>query len=1361
MSKEKTINSGSGLEGGEYEINLLLLYALRAYQTNQTEFELNHGLERYLKLDDIILITDNSRLLCQAKHKQSARLTKDELLGDKGDFSLVIYAKTFKDVFLGDLQEVAKAIKTTIETQLTGLTCQIKEAFEKGDDSYKTFLNELISASYKLGNENVLKQLTLIESTKIHIITNFVPNEKLNSYKNNKKKFYCFDTEEFLNQIYSKVTPEKIPKEFVRTFLNKLELHIIDQKYIDKYIFEILQQMPNYYVKDKNSLKRHLFDEFRQWSQNKNKKWLTKLDIERFFANFYSTIFIEDNLKKFENDIDFDVPFKFLPLRDKHLFTVIKTSRDMQRSEDLPEIFYNNVKEKFIFVEPDVNLDIAKDSFKKFQFSKFIYCICSINDNQEILTLICEMFDTIKQNKKIKINKHIILLSKNDIELDANLEYVNVVDEKIFNSRSYFINNSNKTETTQANDLLTAVESDRYFLILTKLQQIWVKEITRGQILFVNPLTKLEIQKLSVKSFVHQNYTHIFCPLIETNINLIEAINTISTQIRKDNKLNKYKKIVLFLTKNIPLGDLTIDCRLNDKDWFKNLELNEFNNQSENQPYISRLLFKKEETKIPHSTKKNFTEEDFIQHLLNEDDNIFIISTHAGMGKSSLVTSLTNKINRDLNYWALKISLNHVTKLLCQHLETQTVPQLLDFVRFQYKENIFKQQLATISENIIVFLDAVDEISPDYFELIVEFIRNIKGQVKGIILTTRDYLGTPLEKDFNVNSYEIKTFTPRDICSLICQINRRSFEEIENWYYKETSGSFREFLGTPLHIKMFVEILEYKEDITPQSYDQMNLALLYDDLLIAKQKIYMKDKNNYEGNVTHREHLENEYKQHMEFCMQLAMETFIYKQELLQHNLSKYPLKHKICRIGIIEYSVLNETYYFIHRTLLEYFISKWIMINIYNLERCPSKLRQALFKNIFSAQSLWDSVRQFLEDKLRTEWDRIKNEILDIPSKRALIDHIPYEKKIWKHLLRENQPCLLKLMLVNSYVPQWINKILESIYVDYHKPFLQDPHITQYLIDRGANINGKFKRGLTVIHMLAIYGNATLLEKLIEKYSININVITDGGSTALHFSIFFRRLEVVKVLVNRDPDYNIPTGKDLRVFCSEIYASKIISKYNRSKDIPKFNLIYDDALECAASTGDLEIFRNIYFNHEMAYLNTWFPNGVKYLRMAGKSGNNALAKFIISKNICNLAEQTVEEWNDLHEAAIYSENIKLIEYFVRLNIKFGRKLSDESNFFLYAAKSQNFEIMQYVMTLNLKTTKEIEEGPDRVCKALRLKNYKLLSSCRSLSGCILYRTTNQVTLNEYNPKTQCVNEIRYSKQGMEVSSSFVSGKNG
>ena len=74
---------------------------------------------------------------------------------------------------------------------------------------------------------------------------------------------------------------------------------------------------------------------------------------------------------------------------------------------------------------------------------------------------------------------------------------------------------------------------------------------------------------------------------------------------------------------------------------------------------------------------------------------------------------------------------------------------------------------------------------------------------------------------------------------------------------------------------------------------------------------------------------------------------------------------------------------------------------------------------------------------------------------------------------------------------------------------------------------NNYIKNGWNILHYSSYFGNSKVLEYLINKMNININILTENNWSALHLSIFKQNINCIKILINNK---NIETNIQINV---------------------------------------------------------------------------------------------------------------------------------------------------------------------------------------------------------------------------------------
>jgi len=210
-----------------------------------------------------------------------------------------------------------------------------------------------------------------------------------------------------------------------------------------------------------------------------------------------------------------------------------------------------------------------------------------------------------------------------------------------------------------------------------------------------------------------------------------------------------------------------------------------------------------------------------------------LISGTSGIGKSTIVKNLSNKIKNDNNdLWVVSIILRHYTK---QFKDYKSEINEIDFLSKSLlghdclEHNIFEYFITV--KRVVIFFDGFDEICPDYQMVVLTFIKLLeKNNIKQIWLTSRvmytQKLG--LEKFFNVKSFQIRKISKEEQTNFFNNLGKNLIDNLFN-------NISDDLLAIPLHLRMSAELCGI-------NMPKFNLSRLYEKFIEKKCEFYFEEK---------------------------------------------------------------------------------------------------------------------------------------------------------------------------------------------------------------------------------------------------------------------------------------------------------------------------------------------------------------------------------------------------------------------------------------------------------------------------------------------------------------------------------------
>lgn len=467
MNRYEKITSGSGSHGVKYEISLLLYYLLKAYESKET-FQLSNGKKDKLKLDDIVLESDTFRVYAQAKHidNESKKITKNQLFGETGKFSLFVYLKVaYEEVFRQFLQEIQKHLeevlvtiqknKVRAEEEKTLLALSRTILAQTKETSEETFQN-LILTLQKLNDARINSLLLSFQNTHFHLVTNIFPNDELDNFSTNClskglthfeeiQSYYNFDTNKSAIELSSLVKNSKIPSWVVKYFLKKFHLVTISDNTLKEYIDNLLKIMPTSLEIPDETTYNDLYELIEEWQSKRVGVYLTRKEVDdAFFAYIITKEFIQE-LKTYENSVEFDIS-PLMKISNENLITIIRSPRHFPTMTVLQKEFEKKDFKQTLFVNPVSNIDVQQLLVKAFLHQKYTHLICVLDDhNDDLELLLYDVIEKIEQNSKFLKYKKIILFCDEGVDLEYNHNVANVTDDNWFSNCNLNINRNPNT----------------------------------------------------------------------------------------------------------------------------------------------------------------------------------------------------------------------------------------------------------------------------------------------------------------------------------------------------------------------------------------------------------------------------------------------------------------------------------------------------------------------------------------------------------------------------------------------------------------------------------------------------------------------------------------------------------------------------------------------------------------------------------------------------------------------------------------------------------------------------------------------------------------------------------------------------
>lgn len=804
-------------------------------------------------------------------------------------------------------------------------------------------------------------------------------------------------------------------------------------------------------------------------------------------------------------------------------------------------------------------------------------------------------------------------------------------------------------------NLVTIVKTPRHHLILTMLHKEFVKKKFE-LILFVNPSLASEMQKLITNAFLHEKFTHFVCVLSKNNEQLMKLLKHIIEKIREIEKFIEYKRFILLCEPGVEI-DNNIKNIVEDYEWFENRKLNL--TRKPNSLKDMENFYVQRELSYDYGSEY-YSEDDFLKRMVKNNTDLFVISDSPGMGKTSVLSSLSVKINKSDIYWAILIRLNRNTKLLKKHLIAKSVPRLEEFLETEV-DNIFEKQICEVPNIIILMVDAFDEISPDYTEIVLNFLENTRasGKVKKIVVTSRTHLRSLLERKLQVEAFTLKLLSENEACSIISRLTEQSVDNVTKWY-TTLPHTVRQFFRVPLHTTTFAESCGKLDAVLPTMDLNINLFDLYVEFVKRKEEIFINDKGNAEGNIFTENSLKEKFQKFLKTCNQVALQLFFHNETLDKLGITEIftdPSEEEICIGGILQVS--ESSLEFVHETFKEYFVTKWALGEIFK-DKPDLKTLEIIFREVLFYEDCY-VVKEFIESYLFKNQKLITQEVLET------FGNIASKLGFYRIKLSENIECysnILKLIVEKCEKFLTISTIFEAM-VDNEDAVVHTDLII-LLIQKGANIRYRTHTGETLLHFAVAKGNFDLVKYIIDENLYNLDEENNDGETPLHLAILNNKNDILEILIEGGAD---------------VYKLNNL-KFVRSPSIDPFKLIFK---KCRNKLLDAHL-------------------GTLYLHLAAYKGTIDDVNYILTENMSDVHEKTLNGWNVLH-SAVYGQNLNTIKHLITsLNVKTDDTTFEGETILHLAVSSGNLDLVKYILNLNLKIDAKMKDGKTPLDMAYSLK---------------------------------------------------------
>jgi ankyrin repeat protein len=384
-----------------------------------------------------------------------------------------------------------------------------------------------------------------------------------------------------------------------------------------------------------------------------------------------------------------------------------------------------------------------------------------------------------------------------------------------------------------------------------------------------------------------------------------------------------------------------------------------------------------------------------------EIQRVMLISDTAGMGKSTLLTHLSNQIKQYFPAkWVVRIDLNdHTDALRALQQEQIDKETAIDFVSkklLKFKPGLEMELFRQCCEQrqkvrIVIMLDGFDEISPFYTETVVDLLQALRQTaVEQLWVTTRPHMREELEDKLQQFSYTLEPFSEENKFEFLKKFwgLKGWFTELDNGEEKQVKTKLEtcaeelinisklvsdkdvEFTGIPLQIRILAEafVEEIRQrfqsvESVPSTHINPDLLGLYESFIDRKYDVYLEEKMEITTNkVTAKTQKEFLLKFVREDHQLLALEMLLTeKQVTLLQIKNQYTFSfEELTRIGIVQINFEGKLQ-FIHITIAVYYVADYLVNRLTERNNISEQVETFVLRDIFQKEE-YQVIRAFMD---------------------------------------------------------------------------------------------------------------------------------------------------------------------------------------------------------------------------------------------------------------------------------------------------------------------------------------------------------------------------------------------------------------